>query len=346
MDNKTLFSSFNLGDSSTYRTQLMGIATIMIIACHAQASRVIMSGVISKILIQGNYGVDLFLLLSGLGMYYSMTKKPVTSMSDWGGYFKKRLYRLFVPYEIIFLPYCIVLLLLGIYSLSDALWSLIAVEYWLFHRGAWFVSFLIILYLLTPLLYRLLSSKHKWCWMLVLIVVIMAICSIPVGTPSNSNVVHNIQFAFGHTPCFLLGMAAGGDCKNQRRISPLWLLMLAAAGIVCLKLSIVGAAVLVIPLLVYLFVCLIKLTMRMKWINGVLLFFGTISLESYLTNITLNGILVKIIPDRISSPIFYGRYLEYFIVVVLGIALAFIVNELTNDNKPIKYLIQTEKEHK
>ena len=67
-------------DLSTYRTPLMGMATLMIIACHAPASGVVLPQVLSRLLTMGNYGVDLFLLLSGIGVYYSLSKQSATSL--------------------------------------------------------------------------------------------------------------------------------------------------------------------------------------------------------------------------------------------------------------------------
>lgn len=320
--------SFNMGDISAFRTQLMGIATLMIIACHAQASSVLMPGLVSKVLIQGNYGVDIFLFLSGIGMYYSLNKKPIIDITGGGVFLKRRLFRLFVPYEIILLPYCLVLVLLGLYSFMDVFLSLMALEYWFFHRGAWFLSFLIILYFFTPFLYQLFSTRYRWIWAILLCVIVTFLCAIPVGNPSNTNIVSNIQWAFSHTPCFLLGLIVGRDCKGQKSINLIWIVLLALVGIVSLKLFLVGAF-LVLPLLIYLFVIILKYTNRWKWVHRLLLLLGSISLESYLTNITLNGILVKIIPERINSPIFFGRYLEYFIVIVVGILMAYWVNQLS-----------------
>ncbi len=61
----------------------MGIATLMIIACHAPASGVLMPRVISCLFTLGNYGVDIFLFLSGLGLSYSMNKLETNG----GGHF-------------------------------------------------------------------------------------------------------------------------------------------------------------------------------------------------------------------------------------------------------------------
>ena len=71
---------FELEKLSQKRTQLMGLATLMIIICHASASHVLMPRWMSKLMDLGNYGVDIFLFLSGVGLFYSLSKKPVTTV--------------------------------------------------------------------------------------------------------------------------------------------------------------------------------------------------------------------------------------------------------------------------
>lgn len=65
--------SFNLSLFSKYRTEIMGIAAIMIIIGHAEGNGVLMPWMMTKIIIQGGLGVDIFLFLSGMGLYYSLT---------------------------------------------------------------------------------------------------------------------------------------------------------------------------------------------------------------------------------------------------------------------------------
>lgn len=74
----------NVKDLSTYRTQLMGFATLMIIACHASASGVVLPRIVSYVFTLGNYGVGIFLLLSGLVVFYSLSNKPVNTLQGWG----------------------------------------------------------------------------------------------------------------------------------------------------------------------------------------------------------------------------------------------------------------------
>ena len=136
---------------SKHRSALMGIATFMIIACHAPASGVELPYIFARFLGLGNYGVDIFLFLSGLGCYFSLSKTTVLA-----NYFKKRYIRIGIPYLLITLPYIIVFLLLGEFSLSNAILSLTTLDYWIEHKGAWFVALLIPLYFLSPVIYKVL----------------------------------------------------------------------------------------------------------------------------------------------------------------------------------------------
>ena len=57
---------FNLDLVSKYRTELMGVATILIILCHMPAHGVAMPSILKTIIAHGGTGCDIFLLLSGL----------------------------------------------------------------------------------------------------------------------------------------------------------------------------------------------------------------------------------------------------------------------------------------
>lgn len=65
--------TIHLGDLSRYRTELMGLSAVLILICHAYAY-VELPEVVRYMLSLGNMGVDLFLFLSGMGMWYSLSK--------------------------------------------------------------------------------------------------------------------------------------------------------------------------------------------------------------------------------------------------------------------------------
>lgn len=246
-------------------------------------------------------------------------------------YYKKRTYRILIPYLLVYIPYCLILLSLGEYSFSDCLLCFATLEFWLFHRGAWFVSLILLLYLFSPLLFRLLDSRYKWISVIVIVSIIIVLCNIPVQEGSNS-VLSNLQFAFSRMPCFVLGMAVGKNCKENKTISLWWLFIVAALALVERKILGMTSAMAwaTTPFITYLLIIVIKLTQRFVALNKAYLFLGKISLESYLTNITIKTLLLILIPTYFNSPIFNGRYLQYAIVIVFGLLAAYGVNRLYN----------------
>ena len=304
----------------------MGVATLMIIACHAPASGVIMPRILSFTLNLGNYGVDIFLLLSGLGLSYSLSKRLKYGVIY---FYKRRFTRLFIPYLVIYIPYCALLFILGIYTIRDSLLCLSALEYWLYHRGAWFVSLILMLYILSPLLFCIEESKYKWVMNTAIISVILILCNTNIiAEGGDSNVYGNILFALGRVPCFIIGMGLGKASKGRKTISFLWVLLLTVTYFVFHRFFGItnGAEWMLVPLFLTIFITIIRLC-KDHWLNSVVLtFYGKISLESYLTNITLNSILIVLVPTYIASSLFYGRYLEYFLVIAVGTVVSYLVS--------------------
>lgn len=324
--------NLKLSDLSAYRTQLMGVATLMIIACHAPASSVVLPSFISSLCGLGNYGVDIFLLLSGLGMYYSLSKHPIKTV--WGvRFYKKRLTRILVPYWLVYIPFCAVMILLGKYGVEDSLLCLSTLEYWVFHRGAWFVSLIILLYLLTPFLFYLINSKGKWFYVTSIIASIVVVCNwMGAMDDSKGEVFTNIISALERVPCFVLGMIFGKECQIGKSISVLWLILLVViCGGFIKGFSVSrGLAWMIVPLMMWGILVVLKCLAKAHAVNKAVVFWGNVSLESYLTNITLNNLLLILIPAYISSSLFYGRWLEYTVVIVLGLVLANLANKASN----------------
>lgn len=71
----SLNTKINLGIISTYRTELMGLSAISILLCHAPANGVLFPNIFSKVLSMLVVGVDVFLFLSGVGLWYSLNSK-------------------------------------------------------------------------------------------------------------------------------------------------------------------------------------------------------------------------------------------------------------------------------
>ena len=64
---------------SKYRAPAMGIAILFVMFCHldvAQKNHNVPVSSLASILQTGSMGVDIFLFVSGFGLYYSCTKNP------------------------------------------------------------------------------------------------------------------------------------------------------------------------------------------------------------------------------------------------------------------------------
>ena len=92
---------------SRYRTHLMGLAMLWVIFFHS--SIIIHNPIIDFVKSIGYGGVDIFLMLSGLGLYYSYRKcsNPVS-------FYKRRVFRILPTYIPIVLGYYILLYLLNV----------------------------------------------------------------------------------------------------------------------------------------------------------------------------------------------------------------------------------------
>ncbi|WP_455163594.1 acyltransferase family protein, partial [Slackia exigua] len=100
---------FRLDIVSTYRAPLYGFAILWIVIYHATIDNVDFSFGIEQLLWfkgimeLGNAGVDIFLFLSGVCLFFSYAKKP--TLHD---FMKKRAVRLIVPLVVIDYGYWII----------------------------------------------------------------------------------------------------------------------------------------------------------------------------------------------------------------------------------------------
>ena len=73
---------FYVSSISQYRTELMGVATLLVVFGHSAGNGVVMPGWMESLCGLASVGVDIFLLVSGLGLWYSLRK---SDLIDGGG---------------------------------------------------------------------------------------------------------------------------------------------------------------------------------------------------------------------------------------------------------------------
>ena len=214
---------------SRYRSVLMGLAALWIAWYHSYmhfatipalgkastAAAVLLNTVRSH----GNAGVDIFLLLSGLGLYFSFEKTPKV-----GAFYHKRALRVLPPYLIVSVLWTGMKCEGGFGEFFKRVFLLDC-----FTEGSttfWFVSLLLVLYLVYPLVHRFLRKHGTWAAAAMLVFSVALAFALRFLTPV---LYHNLSFALPRLPVFVCGAWLGKLVYEKKEISRLWLW---AAGVV------------------------------------------------------------------------------------------------------------------
>lgn len=182
----------------TYRDELKGFAILLVVFYHARLG---LSGLLAQWQQICYGGVDVFLLLSGFGLYHSLERD-----ADLHGYMKRRMARVLPTY----LPFCVIWLCIMLPLLSFGKGEAVRVAAGnLFMLGFfgntplminWYVSMLAASMLLAPFFHICLkSARHPWRTALALMAAsfIYGLCFIG----------DERYMAVSRLPVFILGMA-------------------------------------------------------------------------------------------------------------------------------------------
>lgn len=189
-----------------YRSYWMGIAIFFVLMDHIvnpRGTNDFAYKLIKMVFMQGGWGVNVFFFLSAYGLCYSLNNNSLL------GYYYHRVKRIF-PIYLIYLLFVSVLrvLLMGKdFSLSYFVVRLFGLNIFndniMLTGDAWYMSAIIVLYILFPMIYPLIKSivKYKWSVFFLLIVIITLLFYIP-GVRSHINGLFVARFQV-----ILLGMA-------------------------------------------------------------------------------------------------------------------------------------------
>lgn len=318
----------NLNYLSKYRTPLMGISALLIIICHASGYHVEMPQVIRLLFSFGNLGVDIFLFLSGIGCWYSLNNE------DPAKFYKKRFFRIFIPYGLTHILFCGLNIIKGNFDLFDSLYEFSTIAFWVRHTGMWYIALLIPLYLLTPFLYKLLEcTSHRIKLAIFLMTLILIFCSLDIHTENNlaMNVIMNVQWAFSRTVSFIFGMTIGPAVKQGVKVNGLYIIFTTIILIPTLRFFGLGYFWCMFAVFILCFVKILDFLPSNGKGYSFLQFMGIISLESYLCNVYLKNTFMKTSWYNSDSPLLYGHYFDYVVLVFLGgILLSFIIHKISN----------------
>lgn len=307
--------NISLADISRFRSQHMGVAMIVVILFHVYLSRHDPFFGLHRI---GNIGVDMFLFLSGIGLWYSWTKQEAESkpfLGSWAKFYWRRLTRVYPAWFVVACLYYIPLDLfrtipakiilspssftgdINPAGITEALGDiLINWDFWLHDEGTfWYIPATMMLYIFAPPYMSLIRRQPVYRWLVV--PMIMWCIIVQYVTPIHHAVSH-IEIFWSRVPIFFLGLNIAEQVRQKQTVSgqAIWIILLmfvmSLATCVWLEQQIHGRFPLFLERMLYIpltvtFILLLGIILQYapRWINTFLAWVGTISLEVYLIHI-------------------------------------------------------------
>ena len=316
-----------LGNISRFRAEQMGAAMLFVILFHVALDR---GDPFYGLRRCGNVGVDIFLFLSGVGLWFSWVKTP-----DVLRFYRRRLLRI-VPTWLVVATAFYLPDYLGARRFSRSLVDLIGDitinwDFWLHDELTfWYVPAIMALYLVAPWYMRLVQSRPVYRWLPLLMVIwcVMVQWVLPIH-----HAVGHIEIFWSRVPIFFIGINFGEMVRMRRQLSgeAVWLLLitfLMTFG-TCLYLEQVRHGhfplfverMLYIPFTVCTVLVMNRIFRRMpQWVNSSFRFVGALSLEAYLIHI--HFVLVYVQPYHL------GYWSTFLVTVAITLPIAWLLQRL------------------
>lgn len=213
---------FSLYDISRHRSVLMGIAMVIIVLFHVSLPR---HSAWFGLVRMGNVGVDIFLFLSGIGLWFSWTKAAGRSTEGfvrrWASFYRRRLSRIYPAWFLVACAYYIPRFMekpahdaAGWTDLAGDI--LVNWDFWLHDELTfWYVPATMMLYVFAPLYMEAVRRHPILRWMVVL--PMMWCIMVQYITPFHSAAGH-IEIFWSRVPIFFLGINIGDSVRRKESV--------------------------------------------------------------------------------------------------------------------------------
>lgn len=316
---------------SKYRSELMGAAMLWVMLFHAWDLDL---GVplLNWLRAAGFGGVDIFILLSAMGLSLSLNRRE----QEFSAFMGRRAKRILPAYYVVMTAYTCFSLLRGTAPLSAFVWNATLLNYWVHAKGGfnWYVSGIMLFYAVTPFCFRRLKrTEHRQAWTAAGVVLGLLVCRILI-----QDEYWNHLDVFYRVPVFLLGLLIGfyvqEDRALGRRDAAFWCLSALMGASYLLAVWRFSTEEFVLPLChLFLFttvpMCLAGCAcfehLPLGWLRRFLRLVGEHSLEIYLLNVSFFSETALW-----QQYIGFGprRWLYYCITFILNIALGILLHRM------------------
>ena len=321
---------------SKYRAEIMGLAIIMIMVCHnTMVFPGILKNINSAFKAIGDAGVNVFFLLSGYGCYFSLKKG-----GDVLAFYKKRFIRIVLPLVVVVLLYSIVTVGRWGQPLSEYLWDYSLVSFFAeANLHEWFIAAIIVMYILFPLIFKLVEKNEGVFIALIVALYLLAIARVPgvVKFYSRSfNIVYSIFIV--RIPDFLIGTLLAKKTMEDQEIKQSWLSVLCFLGVIATAVSLYAfkfetknywIVMRTIFVFVTALVIIVWIALRIKTegnkvmeaIAKALTFLGGITLEIYL----VHEKMLSVVADFSNKVPVGWPYIITIVVNVVAVAITIVI---------------------
>lgn len=319
--------SIELGNISRFRAEQMGAAMLFVILFHVALDR---GDPFYGLRRCGNVGVDIFLFLSGVGLWFAWSKTPSVSH-----FYRRRLIRI-LPTWLICSTAFYLRDYLGARRFSKDIVDLIGDitinwDFWLHDELTfWYVPAIMALYLVAPWYMRLIERypTYRWLPMLMVVWCVMVQWVLPIHAA-----VGHLEIFWSRVPIFFIGINMGEMVRQKQTLDGtsiwmIWLMFLMTLlasifleqekhGMFPLFLE----RMLYIPLTITSILLLNRIFRRTpSWFNKGFMFVGALSLECYLLHIHF---VLKYI-----EPYHLGYWPTFFICIGITLPAAWILSKI------------------
>lgn len=174
------------GGCSEYRSQLYGITAIWILIyhiCEVCNKSTSFKCCLISILNNGNIGVDIFLFLSGVSLYYSLKKIKMIYKKDILDFYQRRGVRVLSVYFLFCVPWFIFRDILKDHNLPTFLRQVSFMDKHI--NSFWFIGVILICYLIYPFLYSVLQKGRKQTVLLFTVLYMASIMTLCCFVPNS-----------------------------------------------------------------------------------------------------------------------------------------------------------------